>query len=165
MTAIHLQRMPAALLFALLLSGCYPHSHDYVLTQEFSGVLRKGGSPLSGATVSVSHTRGDTGWCVNPAVVAVTDDTGAFNIPAQTQTHHFTSMINPPESVRQLTSVCFEAQGKQKLGVVVLAPTDHRTKYVAVCDWDSPGSVLTQKPRLGVDEWGICSRGDVPGGP
>jgi hypothetical protein len=51
-----------------LLSGCYPHSHDYMLTQGFSGVLLKGGSPMSGVPVSVSHTRGDTGDRVSQAM-------------------------------------------------------------------------------------------------
>jgi len=143
------------------LSGCYPHSHEFIARPEFSGVLRDGGSPMSRVTVSVSHTGGDTGRCVNPEVVAVTDDTGAFHIAPQTQIHYFTSLINPPKLVRRLTSVCFEALGKRKLGVVVIAPTERVMKYVAVCEWDSPGVVLTGKPRLGVDEWGICSRGDA----
>src|ERR1700733_6071290 len=100
-----------------LLSGCYPHSHEYVLTPEFSGVLLKAGAPMSGVTVTVSHTRGDAGdYCINPKTVGVTDDTGAFRVPLQASTQHFTSLLNAPERVHQMTSICFQAPGKRKLG-------------------------------------------------
>lgn len=143
------------------LSGCYPHSHDYVLTQEFSGVLLRGGTPMAGVQVSVSHTRGDTGdYCINPKPVTVTDNSGAFSVPAQIQRHYFTSALNPPKAVFQSMSICFEALGKRKLGALVISPTDHTLRYEALCDWDSHGVEFKHTTILPMNEWGICSRRD-----
>jgi hypothetical protein len=36
-----------AAVLAVMLSACYPHSHEYVLTPEFSGVLLNAGAPGS----------------------------------------------------------------------------------------------------------------------
>ena len=144
-----------------VLSGCYPRSYDYVLTQEFSGVLVKAGAPMPGATVSVSHTRGDTGdYCVDPEPVAVTDERGAFHVPPKIQRHHFTSILNPPQRMSQSMSICFQALGKRKLGALVVSPVSRQISYSAVCDWDSRGVAFPQPTVLPPYEWGICTRSD-----
>jgi len=150
-------------LVALLaaLSGCYPHSHNYVLTQEFSGVLLEDGTPMTGVSVSVSRTRGDTGdYCIEPEVVAVTSNTGAFHIPRQIQKQHFTSVLNPPQMVSQSMSICFEARGKRRLGAFVISPTDREVRYDAVCDWNSRGVEFKQNTILAPHQRGICTRSD-----
>ena len=160
MKSMPLELITVTTLIALL-SGCYPHSHDYMLTQGFSGVLLKGGSPMSGVPVSVSHTRGDTGdYCVDPEVVAVTSDSGAFRVPPEVQKHHFTSLLNPPNTVSQAMSICFQALGKRRLGALVVSPTDRQVTYVAVCDWDSKGVEFKQNTAQSPYEWGICARSE-----
>jgi hypothetical protein len=153
-----------AAVLAGLLSSCYPHSHEYVLTPEFSGVLFKAGTPMPGVTVTVSHTRGDAGdYCINPKTVAVTDGTGAFRVPPQTSTHHFASLLNAPETIHQMTSICFQALGNRKLGALVLAPTDHEERFEMVCDWESPAVEFKQKWLSSANQWGICKRRDSVG--
>ena len=140
-----------------LLSACYPHSHEYVLTPEFSGVLLKGGAPMPGVTVTVSHTRGDTGdYCIDPKTVAVTDDTGAFRVPPQSTMHHFSSILDVPEHGMQITSICFQAPGKRKLGALVLASTDHKVKFEMTCDWDSTSVEFVQDWIQSPYQGGIC---------
>ena len=147
----------------MLLAGCYPHPHDYVLTQEFTGVLLESGTPMSGVTVTVSHTRGDSGdYCEKPEVMGVTNDTGHFRVPPQVQRQIFRSVINPPEVVSQLMSVCFRTAGKLKLGALINSPTDHQVSYSAVCEWTSPGAAFKQALVQSPHEFGICTRIDPP---
>jgi hypothetical protein len=62
--------------------------------------------------------------------------------------------------VLQITAICFRALGQQKLGAVVIAPTDREVKYFAVCEWESPPVEFKQKAQLSPDRWGICKRSD-----
>jgi hypothetical protein len=141
------------------LDACDLGSHDYVRTQEFSGVLLKGGVPMAGAAVLVSHSRGDDGnYCANPEVITATSESGTFRVPARTQARDFGSRLNPPGTVLQMTAICFRALGQQKLGALVIAPTDHEVKYSAICDWDSPSVEFTQKVQMNPNQWGICKR-------
>jgi hypothetical protein len=43
-----------AAVLAGLLSACYLHSHEYVLTPEFSGLLLKAGAPMRKMSISTS---------------------------------------------------------------------------------------------------------------
>jgi hypothetical protein len=150
-------------MFFPLLTGCYPGAHDFVRTQEFSGVLLRGGAPMSGVTASVSHTRGDTGdYCINPEVVARTSETGDFLVPAQIERHYFISMLNPPDMVSQFTSICFAALGNRKLGALMLAPTDHKVKFDGLCEWNASRTEFKQYVQLDPAQWGICTRSGPP---
>jgi hypothetical protein len=144
-----------------LLSGCYPHPHDYVLTQEFTGVLLESGNPMPGVAVTVSHSRGDSGdYCERPEVVATTDDAGRFHVPAKVQRRLFESLINPPNMVSQTMAICFRAAGESKLGALVNSPTDRQMSYSAICAWHSSGSGFEQNTVLSAHESGICTRDD-----
>jgi hypothetical protein len=162
-------RLPHALITASIaalcgvLTACFPHSHEYILTQEFTGVLLEGGAPMRDVTVTVSHTRGDNGdYCISPEVAAVTDKDGAFRVPPRSEKHAFTSILNAPDTIQQMTSLCFQAQGKRKLAALVIARTDHAERYEMLCDWNSAPVEFKQKAGQSPDQRGICRRrGDI----
>jgi hypothetical protein len=140
-----------------LVSGCYPRPHRYTNTPEISGVVRKSGVPVNGARVLLAQTRGDDGnYCRDARVVAVTTEDGRFKVAANTELHFFTSLLNPPNSVAQMTSVCFEIPAHLKLGVLLLARTDRETSIVLSCDLDSPPVEFKQGVVWQKDKWGIC---------
>jgi hypothetical protein len=138
-------------------SACYPRPHRFTSSPEVSGVLLKGGVPVNGARVLIAHTRGDDGnYCRGARVVAVTTDDGRFKVGASTDLHLFTSLLNAPKDVAQMTSVCFELPAQQKFGVLLLAPTDRETFYTLSCDLDSQPVEFKQHVIWSKDKWGIC---------
>jgi hypothetical protein len=83
-----------------LITACYPHPHEYISRQEFSGVLLKDGSPVSDTIVLVGHFGKDSGeHCADASAVTVTDAAGRFYIASSVQKRLFTSLINPPSLV------------------------------------------------------------------
>ena len=139
---MRLRRLPLGIvLVAHLVSACYPWPHTYVSTPEVSGVLLDGTHAVIGAKVLVAHTRGDDGeYCRGARVVAATWEGGKFRFHAVVSVHPFTSLLNPPETVRQMSSICFEVNGQQTLGAVITARTDRPTSYALSCD-------LNQQPE------------------
>lgn len=140
-----------------IVSACYPRPHNFTSSPEVSGVLLKGGVPVSGATVLIAHTRGDDGnYCRDGRILAVTTEDGRFHVDANTDLHLFTSLLNPPKDVAQMTSVCFDLPAQQKLGVLLLALTDRKTSYALSCDLDSPPREFKQDVIWPKNKWGIC---------
>jgi hypothetical protein len=143
-----------------IVSACYPRPHEYTSSPEVTGVLLRDGSPVNGARVMIAHTRGDDGnYCRDGRVVAVTTEDGHFHFNARTELHLFTSLLNPPKEVAQITSVCFDLPERQKLGVLLLAPTDRKTSDVLSCDLDSTPREFKQHVIWEKDKWGICGNG------
>jgi hypothetical protein len=143
-----------------IISACYPRPHEYTSSPEVSGMLLRDGVPVSGARVMIAHTRGDDGnYCRNGRVVAVTTEDGHFYVGARTNLHFFTSLLNAPKDVGQMTSVCFDLRERQTLGVLLLAPTDRKTSDVLSCDLDSPPREFKQRVIWQKDKWGICGNG------
>jgi hypothetical protein len=123
-------------------------------------VLLRGGVPVNGARVMIAHIRGDDGnYCRDGLVVAVTTEDGHFHVDARTNLHLFTSLLNAPKDVGQMTSVCFDLPERQTLGVLLLAPTDRRTSDLLTCDLDSPPREFKQRVIWETDKWGICGNG------
>jgi hypothetical protein len=89
-------------------------------------------------------------------IVAVTTEDGKFHVDASTGWQLFTSLLNPPKDVAQMTSVCFALPAQQTLGVLLLAPTDRKTSYALSCDLDSPPREFKQHVIWPKDKWGIC---------
>lgn len=140
-----------------LVSGCYPRPHTYTKTPEIHGVLLRAGVPVKGASVSLAQTRGDDGnYCRDARVVAVTTEEGRFKIAANTGQHLFTSLLNPPSSVAQMTSVCFEIPAQQTFGVLLVAPADRETSFALSCDLDSQPVEYKQGVVWPKEKWGIC---------
>jgi hypothetical protein len=141
-------------------SACYPRAHEYTSSPEVSGVLLRGGVPVSGARVMIAHSRGDDGnYCRDALAVAVTGDDGRFHVDANTHLHLFASLLNSPKYVAELTSVCFEVPEQVKLGVLLMAPTDRKTSDVLSCDLDSPPREFKQHVIWQKEQWGICGNG------
>jgi hypothetical protein len=145
---------------SLLVSACYPRPHKFTSSPEVSGVLLRGGLPVSGARVLIAHTRGDDGnYCRDGSVVALTTEDGRFHIGAHTNLHLFTSVLNAPKDVGQMTSVCFDLPQRPTLGVLLLSPSDRETSYVLSCDLESPPREYKQQVIWPKDKWGICGNG------
>jgi hypothetical protein len=56
-----------------------------------------------------------------------------------------------------MTSVCFGIPSQQKLGVLILAPTDQKTSYTLSCELNSAPHEFKQRVVWPPDKWGICS--------
>ncbi len=146
----------------LLLSACYPHTHEYVATPSLSGVLMRSGTPLAGASVLINHTRGDQGYCKGAVARTATDSSGRFELAAEVQKKHFASGLNPPQYVLQTSAVCFQTFGKIELGAVLIAPTDRRSAYDITCDWDPVGKESERSPLIDFRSSGICTLNKKP---
>jgi hypothetical protein len=161
MDVIHSMR--AALLLMVIaissiVSACYPRPHEFTSTPEISGVLFNGGVPVTEARVVIAHTRGDDGnYCRDGRVVGVTDKDGRFHVDPGIDIHLFKSLLNPPNTVFQMTSVCFELPGQQKFGALIMALTDRKTSFEMSCDLNSVPREFKQGVVWSVDKWGICS--------
>lgn len=143
-----------------IISACYPRPHEFTSSPEVSGVLLRGGVPVSGARVMIAHTRGDDGnYCRDGSVVAVTNEDGRFHVGPRTNLHLFASLLNAPKDVGQMTSVCFDLPERTTLGVLLLAPTDRETSDVLSCDLQSPPREFKQHVIWPKDKWGICGNG------
>ena len=145
---------------SLLVCACYPRPHEYISSPEISGVLLRGGVPVSGAQVLVAHTAGNDGdYCREARVAAMTSQDGHFHVSVTAHWRLFTSLLNPPRYVQALTSVCFDAPGQSKLGVLLLADTDRKTAVVLSCDLNSAPREFKQRVIWQKDKWGICVNG------
>jgi hypothetical protein len=141
-----------------IISGCYPRPHNFVSSPEISGVLLKDGIPVTDVKVSLAQTRGDDGnYCRDSRVVGVTDKDGRFHVGPGGQIHFFTSLLNPPNTVFQVTSVCFEVPGQQRLGALIMARTDLVKSFELSCDLNSAPREFKQGVVWSADKWGICS--------
>lgn len=145
---------------SLLMCACYPRPHEYISNPEISGVLLRDGVPVSGARVLMAHTAGNDGnYCREARAAATTGQDGHFHVRVTTDWRLFTSLLNPPRYVQALTSVCFDAPGQSKLGVLLLADTDRKTAVVLSCDLNSPPREFRQRVIWQKDKWGICVNG------
>lgn len=139
------------------LSACYPHPHEYTSHPEISGVLFKSGVAVGGANVIVAHSRGDDGnYCLGGQAVAVTGEAGTFHIEPQVERYVLRSLLNPPNSVLQMTSVCFETDAKVTLGVLLIASTERTTSYDISCDLDATPTEFKGLGKQADNEFGIC---------
>jgi hypothetical protein len=147
----------------LMLAACYPHPREYTSIPAISGVLLNAGKPVSGAGVFVAQTGAvDDNYCQGLRPVGTTDSNGSFQIEPLVEHRLFTSVLNPPQSIHQMTSVCFKAAAKQYYGMTILAPTDHPTSYKASCDLASAYVVFLGDGSIPGNPRGICANADRP---
>ena len=140
-----------------LLSGCYPRPHDFFRRPEMSGVLVKDGVAVAGAAVRVGYIP-DVGRdrCLAADRVTSTAGDGSFHIAAAEDHEWFTSLLNPPERVSQINSVCFELNGRTYLGATILSRTDHLVSYRMQCDLGTPSVEFKQNTIWPSYQWGVC---------
>ena len=107
---------------------------------------------------SLAHTRGDDGnYCKGSRVVGVTDKDGRFHVDPSVQLRLFTSLLNPPDQISRLTSVCFDVPGQQVLGVLLMASTARVRSFDLSCDLNSEPREFKRGVVWPHDKWGICS--------
>jgi len=106
----------------------------------------------------LAQTRGDDGnYCRDGRVVGVTGRDGGFHIDPSVRLHLFTSLLNPPDKVFELTSVCFEVPGRSILGVLLMASTDRVISFELSCDLNSDPREFKQGVVWPSEKLGICS--------
>ena len=150
-------RVGRILVMALILVGCYPHPHPYYRSPDLSGTLVEKGIPVAGATVLLGAFPGDSDKrCPDAVVVGMTNEKGAFEIRPIIKTQWFQSLLNPPESVLQYTSICFREHESTVLGVAIIAASSHQTTFSLYCDLGWEHVEFVQHAKLPEDQRGIC---------
>jgi hypothetical protein len=153
-----LLRITAAGLAFMCLLACYPRPHEYTRVPAISGVLLDNGKPVSGATVFIAQTRPmDDHYCQNPKAVGITDQDGYFNIDPVVRLHLFTSILNPPDVVLQMTTVCFQTASEPAFGMTIIARTNRTMSFSASCDLATPNMVFRGRVSIDGNRRGICT--------
>jgi hypothetical protein len=140
------------------LLACYPRPHEYTRVPAISGVLLNNGKPVSGATVFVAQSRFDSdNQCHGLKAMGVTDDDGRFNIDPVVRLHLFTSILNPPDVVLQMTTVCFQTAAEPAFGMSIIAGTNRTMSFSAACDLATPNGEFRGRVSIPGNPRGICT--------
>lgn len=146
-----------------LLVACYPRPHEYTTVPAISGVLLDAGKPVTGAAVFVAQTgAADDNYCQGLWPAGATDSNGNFQIGPLIERRFFSSVLNPPQHMHQMTSVCFKVAAQKYFGMTVLAPTDHTRSYRASCDLASTHVVFLGDGTIPGNPHGICVNPEKP---
>jgi hypothetical protein len=157
-TISQIAAVPAAV---LCLFACYPRLHEYTRVPKISGVLLNNGKPVSGAAVFVANTRPDNdNYCQGSRAMGVTDEGGNFQILPVVKLHFFASVLNPPEDVLQMTTVCFQTASEPAFGMTIIARTDRTVSFRASCDLATPNLVFRGRTSIPGNPRGICVNRD-----
>jgi hypothetical protein len=153
-----LLRIAAAGLTALSLLACYPRPHEYTRVPAISGVLFNNGKPVSGATVFVAQSGFDSdNHCQGLRAMGVTNADGHFNIDPLVNLHLFTSILNPPDVVLQMTTVCFQTSSEPAFGMSIIARTNRTMSFSASCDLATPDRLFRAGVSIPGNPRGICT--------
>jgi hypothetical protein len=140
------------------LLACYPRPHEYTQVPAISGVLLNHGTPVTGATVFIAQSRPTNDkYCQNSKAVGVADHDGHFNIDPVVRLHLFTSILNPPDVVLQMTTVCFQTASAPAFGMTVIARTNRTMSFGASCDLATPNSEFRGRVSIPGNPRGICT--------
>jgi hypothetical protein len=157
-TSKTIAQMIAVGLAVLGLLACYPRPHEYTRVPAISGVLLNNGKPVSGATVFVAQTGFDSdNHCQGLRAMGVTNDGGKFQIAPVVKLHLFTSLLNPPEVVLQMTTVCFQTASEPAFGMSIIARTNRTMSFTASCDLATPDMVFRGRVSIPGNPRGICT--------
>jgi hypothetical protein len=144
-------------LAVLSLIACYPRPHEYTRVPQISGVLLNNGKPVSGATVFVAQTGFDSNnHCQGLRAMGVTNDDGNFQVAPVVKLHLFTSLLNPPEVVLQMTTICFQTASEPAFGMSIIARTNRTMSFSATCDLATPDRVFRGRMSIPGNPRGIC---------
>jgi hypothetical protein len=94
--------------------------------------------------------------CPDAVVVGITNEKGAFEVRPLIKTEWFQSLLNPPGTGLQWTSICFREHGRTVLGVAIIAPSSHQTTLSLYCDLGWEHVEFVQHAKLPEDQLGIC---------
>jgi hypothetical protein len=110
------------------LTSCAPYPHQVVRVPEIRGTLSNNGNLVSNAIVLIAQKGHE---CVGASVQGATNALGEFHIPETNGTEFFYSFLNPPDTIGQLTSLCFRVAGERATSRGKLS---HRTSESVVVD-------------------------------
>jgi len=91
-----------------------------------------------------------------------TDSSGKFQVGPVIERRLFASLLNPPQLILQETSICFELEAKQYLGMTVVASTFDPQRFAATCELVSPHAVYLGSVSVPGNPKGICSNPEKP---
>jgi hypothetical protein len=123
-----------------------------------SGVLLDHGMPVADATVLIAQAEPiNDQYCEGLKEVGVTDHDGHFNIDPVVRLHLFTSILNPPDVVLQMTTVCFQTASEPAFGMSIIARTNRTMSFTASCDLATPDMVFRGRVLIPGNPHGICT--------
>jgi hypothetical protein len=144
-----------------LLPGSAFAIHDYIKVPEISGVLLHAGTPQANASVYLGTRRPDNNdFCKSAKMIGTTDASGFFHIDPVVKKELFPSLLNPPNSIRQMVAVCFSVSDSRQLGVFMIAPTSRLLDIHLVCSWDGPKVSFNRFEIEPASEYGICTEAE-----
>ena len=147
------------LAFAVLgIAGCAPFPHQVTRTPEIIGTLQVASVPIAKATVLIGRNSSLQSPCDSAVPVGTTNERGEFHVLLNTETEIFYSFLNPPNTVGQLTNLCFQTSGESVFfGGQFLTKSNEPSQLHVVCD------TTAQKQRAPlVGLWQICQISVLP---
>lgn len=137
---IHSASRHALLTVAIMIcNGCVPYPHEVVRVPEIRLTLLKNGVAVQGAKVLVSNSLEYDAPCKGASVIGTTDENGQFPVASRVDVDFFYSFLNPPDTVGQLNTFCFQSPGETILfGGQFLIRQNTPSKIFVVCDPSLP---------------------------
>jgi hypothetical protein len=121
----------------LFIAGCAPYLHSVVRVPEIRGTLADAGVPIPDAVVLIAQKRDDP--CGDASIQGRTNARGEFLVSEKIETEFFYSFLNPPDTVGQLTSLCFQIAGGPRISKGRVMHRTAESVVVSVkCDRASP---------------------------
>lgn len=134
-----------------LAAGCAPYPHRVFIRPEVTGTLSVGGVPARGAQVFLGTSSDQREPCKAAVAIGTTDDQGGFVIAPLEKTVFFYSAINAPDTIMQLTNVCFgRPDHPVELGAQLVVKTAQPSTVSLSCDPTLPA----QRSPLSISQ--IC---------
>lgn len=127
--------LASIVLAALSLIACVPGGHQVTRVPEIRGTLTHDSVPVRNAEVLIVAGSSDAQSCKGERRVAITDESGFFLVPTEVERRYFRSLINPPQQVKRLTSLCFRsAGGLAYFGGQFVTHSDEPASLAITCD-------------------------------
>ena len=147
---LHFDSLLAFAVFGI--AGCAPFPHQVTRTPEIIGTLKVASVPIAHATVLISRSSSLQSPCDSAVPVGTTNELGEFHVPLHTEMEFFYSFLNPPNTIGQLTNLCFQTSGKSVFfGGQFLTMSNELSSLHVTCD------SMAQKQRSPlVGLWQIC---------
>ncbi len=128
-----------ALTSPLFVLGCVPYPHEVVRTPEIRASFVRGIAPVGGAEVLIGRSPEYRDPCKGAHVVGMTDEKGQITVPARIETEIWYSLVHPPQTVGQVTNLCFRVPGQSTIfGAQFLHKLQDKPSFSVVCDPTPP---------------------------
>jgi hypothetical protein len=129
-------------------AACAPFPHQVARVPEIRGLLLSNGAPAANATVFAGWNHDFNHPCTGLPAIGSTNGRGEFAIDARMEWELLYSFINPPNLTFALTSVCFQAPGKEVMYGGQFATRHSDVARVSVtCDTEQPKRSSVYAPQ------------------